>query len=337
MTKKRLNKFIDTRSLCGMAILSALSIVSLLFIKFPIFPAVPHLEYDLADVFMLIATFIYGPVYGVVLCAVTSVLQCLLLSPQSIPFGMLMHFISTSSCLVTAGVIYGKKKTMNRALIGMALGVVVWTVVMIPLNIIFVPLQYHIPVSAVFPLLGWTTLFNFIKSLGNCLVTFFIYKRTHKLFIGLTLSAPSDVDIEFDEDGKFEFYSKSSEDTERLGRSLGKMLAGTETVLLTAELGAGKTVFTKGIASALGVEEEITSPTFNIVKQYQGIRTLYHFDMYRVTEEECVETGVSEHLGNGVCVIEWNKFSSLYGKIYDVEIVYLGATRRRITVRRREV
>ena len=61
---------------------------------------------------------------------------------------------------------------------------------------------------------------------------------------------------------------------------------------------------------------------------------MYHFDMYRVTEEECRETGVSEHLGNGVCVIEWNKFSSLYGTIYDVDIIYIGKSARRITIRR---
>ena len=334
MTKKRLNKYIDTRSLCGMAILSALSIVSLLFIKFPIFPQVAFLEYDLADVFMLIATFIYGPVYGVALCAVTSVLQCLLLSPNSIPFGMLMHFISTSSCLLTAGIIYGRKKTLSRALIGMGAGVVVWTLIMIPLNLIFIPLQYGASVELVISLLGWIVLFNFIKSFGNCLVTFLIYKRMHKLFIGLTLSAPSDIDIEFDENGKFEFYSKSESDTRRLGTALGKRLTGNETVLLTGELGAGKTVFTKGIADSLGIEDEITSPTFTIVKEYKGLHPLYHFDMYRVTEEECAETGIAEHLNNGVCVIEWNKFSALHGDIYDVEIVYLGASRRRITIRR---
>ena len=334
MTKKALNKNINTRSLCGMAILSALSIASLLVVKFPIFPQVSFLEYDLADVFMLIATFIYGPVYGVALCAITSVLQCLLLSPTSIPFGMLMHFLSTSSCLITAGIIYGKKKTILRAVVGMAVGVVAWTAIMVPLNLIFIPLQYGASVDVVWGLMGWIVLFNFIKSFGNCLVTFLIYKRMHKLFIGLSLSAPSDVDVTFDDD-RFEFYSKSESDTRRLGRSFAKLLTGTETVLLTGELGAGKTVFTKGIAETLGVEDEITSPTFTIVKEYKGIMPLYHFDMYRVSEEECAETGISEHLGTGVCVIEWNKFSELYGTIYDVEIVYLGAAKRRITIRRR--
>ena len=247
---------------------------------------------------------------------------------------MLMHFISTSSCLVTAGLIYGRKKTLVRAVVGMAIGVAAWTTIMIPLNMIFIPLQYGASVDMVVSLLGWIVLFNFIKSLGNCLVTFVVYKRMHKLFIGLTLSDPSDIEIEFDEFGKFEFYSKGESDTKRLGRALGAMLTGRETVVLNGELGAGKTVFTKGIAEALGVEDEITSPTFNIVKQYEGVCPMYHFDMYRVTEEECVETGVSEHLGAGVCVIEWNRFSKLYGTVYVVDITYLNATRRRIDVRR---
>ena len=78
-------------------------------------------------------------------------------------------------------------------------------------------------------------------------------------------------------------------------------------ICLDGELGSGKTVFTKGIANALGIEETITSPTFTIIKEYQGELPLYHMDVYRL-DGETDGVGIEEYFTkNGVVVIEWSE------------------------------
>ena len=103
-----------------------------------------------------------------------------------------------------------------------------------------------------------------------------------------------------------------------------------------ANLGAGKTTFTKGLALALGVKEEVTSPTFTIMNVYaSGRLKLNHLDMYRVeNEDELYELGVSESIGenDAVTVIEWNKMLDLDGKIYSIDIKSLGETEREFSI-----
>lgn len=86
-------------------------------------------------------------------------------------------------------------------------------------------------------------------------------------------------------------------------------------VALNGELGAGKTQFVKGLAAGLGFVGEVTSPTFTLIHEYVGGRLpIYHFDFYRLEqEEEVVQLGLEEYLlGDGVCVIEWaGKFRQL--------------------------
>jgi len=97
-------------------------------------------------------------------------------------------------------------------------------------------------------------------------------------------------------------------DTFEAGRLLGKGCSPGDIVLLYGDLGTGKTVFTKGFGSGLGIEETISSPTFNIVQVYEtGRIPLYHFDVYRVScAEEMEETGYDDYFfENGVCLIEW--------------------------------
>ena len=94
-----------------------------------------------------------------------------------------------------------------------------------------------------------------------------------------------------------------------LGKALGKSLKAGDVVAFTGTLAAGKTYFTKGIALALQIEEEVTSPTFTIVYEYYGSLSLYHFDLYRLTSyEDFLDMGGEEYLyGDGVCVIEWSE------------------------------
>ena len=100
----------------------------------------------------------------------------------------------------------------------------------------------------------------------------------------------------------------SEADTRRLGLEIADALEPGDVVALTGDLGTGKTALTKYIAEGLGIKEEISSPTFTIIKEYKSGRLpLYHFDVYRLgSGEELLDTGAEELLyGDGACVIEW--------------------------------
>lgn len=93
-----------------------------------------------------------------------------------------------------------------------------------------------------------------------------------------------------------------------LGRRLGECLNAGDLVLLEGDLGAGKTTLAKGIGQALGVKKVINSPTFTILKVYQGRVPLYHLDVYRL-EGMNQELGFEEYYeGDGVCLVEWAQF-----------------------------
>jgi len=106
---------------------------------------------------------------------------------------------------------------------------------------------------------------------------------------------------------KYVFVSSSSEDTMELGIRLGKLLQPGDIVCLDGELGAGKTLLTKGIARGMGVKHPVTSPTYTLINQYSGEVPLYHFDVYRLEEsDELYRIGGEELLyDEGVSVIEW--------------------------------
>lgn len=126
------------------------------------------------------------------------------------------------------------------------------------------------------------------------------------------------------------FTAKNIEDTDALAARIAEKLKGGEVILLNGNLGAGKTTFTKGLAKALGVDEVVTSPTFTFMKEYHGRLDLYHFDMYRVEDEdELYELGLNEYLYmRGVCVIEWNKFKDIKNYIrIDIHVCDDGETR----------
>ena len=95
------------------------------------------------------------------------------------------------------------------------------------------------------------------------------------------------------------------EETLQFAVSLAQRLLGGDVIALEGDLGAGKTAFTKGLAKGLGVTRTVNSPTFTIIKEYQGRLPLYHMDVYRVSESE-EDLGFDEYFdGDGVTVIEW--------------------------------
>jgi tRNA threonylcarbamoyladenosine biosynthesis protein TsaE len=101
--------------------------------------------------------------------------------------------------------------------------------------------------------------------------------------------------------------SDSAARTRRLGEALGALLQPGDMLLLTGDLGAGKTTLTQGIGAGLGVRDVINSPTFTILKEHEGRLPLYHFDLYRIeSPDEIYMLGFDEYFqANGVSVVEW--------------------------------
>jgi tRNA threonylcarbamoyladenosine biosynthesis protein TsaE len=114
-----------------------------------------------------------------------------------------------------------------------------------------------------------------------------------------------------------EWLSHSPEETQTLGTHFGNFLQGGEVVLLSGQLGAGKTLFVKGMAQALGVpEDEVTSPSFTLVNHYLGRLKLYHIDLYRLNEgaQAAYAIDLDELLmdESAVIVIEWAERMGAY-------------------------
>lgn len=105
-----------------------------------------------------------------------------------------------------------------------------------------------------------------------------------------------------------EIVINNEQETMEFGIKLAKQLVPGSVVALTGDLGVGKTTLTKAIAKGLGIHSMVTSPTFTIIQEYkEGRLPLYHFDVYRIMdEEEMYELGYEEYFfGDGVCVVEW--------------------------------
>lgn len=106
-----------------------------------------------------------------------------------------------------------------------------------------------------------------------------------------------------------EWTTHSSEETIQLGREIGRALTPPTLILLSGELGAGKTTLTKGITSGMGAarEDEVTSPTFTLVHKYDGKSRVYHVDLYRISDSHDLETLGLEDVFNekAVMIVEW--------------------------------
>jgi len=103
----------------------------------------------------------------------------------------------------------------------------------------------------------------------------------------------------------YEFISKHPDDTMEFSKRLATLLQPGDVIALEGDLGAGKTTFTKGLAIGLQINRNVNSPTFTIIKEYQGRIPLYHMDVYRV-EDSFEDLGFDEYFeGDGVTVVEW--------------------------------
>lgn len=170
-----------TRKLTTLAMLASLSIVLVWLIHFPIFPAAPYLEYDPADVPILIGTFAFGPLAGLLITVIAAVVQGLTVSAGSGFYGIIMHVAATGTFVLVAGCIYKRRKTRGSAALGLACGVVAMTAVMVAANLIITPIFLGVPVSAVKGLIiPFIIPFNLIKAGVNSIVTFILYKTVSR-------------------------------------------------------------------------------------------------------------------------------------------------------------
>lgn len=168
-----------TVKLAKMAMLVAISLL-LVNIHFPIFPPIAFMEYDPANIPILIGTFAFGPAAGILITVVTALLQGFTVSAASGLYGILMHIIATGTYVLVAGFIYKFHKGKKSAVIALIAGTLAMTAIMVPANLTITPYFMGVPVDAVTALLPFIIAFNLIKAGVNGLITFLVYKRVSK-------------------------------------------------------------------------------------------------------------------------------------------------------------
>lgn len=159
-----------------MAMLTALSIVSLYVIRMPLIPAAPFLEYDAADIPVLIGSMLLGPVSGIVTLLAVCLIQAVTVSASSGWIGFVMHFIASSVFVLIASLIYKRKQTTAGLVAGLVIGSLAMTAVMIPLNLVFTGIFLGAGTQTVVQMLMPAIIpFNLLKAGINSAVTFAVF------------------------------------------------------------------------------------------------------------------------------------------------------------------
>ena len=165
----------STQRLCGMALMSAAAFLVLLVMRIPLFPAASFLDYECKDVVFAVAGMMYGPVGGIIVTVVTCLLELVTVSHTGW-IGLIMNIVSSLSFMLPAALLYQRKRTVTRALIGLILGALVSCGVMLLWNAFLTPLYMGIPRQAVIQMLLPVFLpFNLIKGALNAALTFLVW------------------------------------------------------------------------------------------------------------------------------------------------------------------
>jgi riboflavin transporter FmnP len=174
-----MNRSERTAKIAKMAMLAAFSLVLVLLVRIP-FPPAPFLVYDPADIPIFIGAFAFGPLAGLGLTFVVSLIQSVALSADGF-IGGVMHFVATGSFVLVAGWIYRRNKTRKTAVIALVCGTIVMTGSMLLWNLLVTPYFLGVPRAAVAAMLGTVILpFNLLKAGLNSVVTFLTYKSIAK-------------------------------------------------------------------------------------------------------------------------------------------------------------
>lgn len=165
-----------TKKLTTLAMLAAVAFLFVFLLRIPIIPAAPFLKYEPKDIIILISGFIYGPVAVILVSVVVSLVELITISTTGI-IGLVMNILSTISFAVPAAYFYKKDRTAQNVILGLFIGTILTTVVMLLWNYILTPLFMNIPREKVVPLLTSAILpFNLIKSGLNSALALLIYK-----------------------------------------------------------------------------------------------------------------------------------------------------------------
>jgi tRNA threonylcarbamoyladenosine biosynthesis protein TsaE len=137
----------------------------------------------------------------------------------------------------------------------------------------------------------------------------------------------------FNERKVAEYISNSPEETMKIARKIARTLVAGDIMYLYGELGSGKTVFVKGLCTGLGVDEEVTSPSFVIATEYRGTIPVAHIDLYRLQRGMAGDLPIEEYmLPNGLTVIEWADRIDVLRKGIRVNIDIINRTKRVIKI-----
>lgn len=129
--------------------------------------------------------------------------------------------------------------------------------------------------------------------------------------------------------------SASERETFELAKNLAQSFQGKEVVLLTGELGAGKTIFAKGIAAGLGLEDihQVCSPSFTLVNIYQARYPVFHIDLYRLgRDSEILDLGWEDYIDRGIIIVEWAEKLKMDVEAIRINIEVLSDETRKITI-----
>ena len=167
---------LTVKKITTLAMLAAMAYIVMAFIRIPIMPAAPFLEYDPKDIFFVIAGFLFGPLESLVIIVLVCFIEMVTVSTSG-PIGLLMNVIASVCFVIPAALIYKKKKTLPFAVIGLAAGVLCMTGSMVLWNWLISPLYMGVPQEVIVPMLPTVFApFNLIKAGINMGLTLMIYK-----------------------------------------------------------------------------------------------------------------------------------------------------------------
>ncbi len=350
--KQKAKEIFSSKNIARMAVFTTLAYI----LYFPIFefsliPAVPFLKIDFSNTFVMMAGFALGPIAGLIVGVLKELLHALTFS-QTVGVGELANIIIMLPYVLIPSIIYLKRRNIKTVFITLAIACVTQAVWSVPVNYLltfpFFLMAYagapswSVGMDFYLSVWYWAVLFNFVKTLFVSAAVLLLYKHFQRLFnyifsnkrkkpvaaavTGEEVGGASDSEHRSDNDGSPEKYIISTpEEMESLGESLSKQMSGGEVILLSGELGAGKTVFCKGIAKGLDVSSTVVSPTFTIMNEYDGGRLKFcHFDAYRLEDaDEAYGAGLTDFIGaDGVlCAVEWwENVKELFDGIKTVKI-----------------
>lgn len=339
-----MGNFFNAKRIAKIGVFTALAFV-LYLVRIPlafIFPS--FLELHVSDIPVLIGGFALGPVSGIIILALKILLKVLISATHTFGVGELSDFLCGLSFLLPSSLIYKANKTRTCAIIALVVGAVSSLAVSVVSNI-FIIIPFYLNVNhwqletivracSVIPninadnfYLNYTLFavipFNLLRVLIVGIIVFLLYKPLKNL-------------INLMDNKKVEKYrfSKSVEETLKIAEDYARSLKKNDVVVLDGDMGAGKTVFCKGVAKGLGIEDEITSPTYAYMNDYDG--KLFHYDCYRLScGEQALSLGLTDYFdAGGVCLIEWaeNIASVLPKNVKRVKIEIIGEDERKITL-----